>query len=72
MRLLIALLVLGSFFPTATLADQASLTFGGDTYAAGQTTTINAPVEHDAFAAVGQHVGQRVRHGGEKQERRSH
>lgn len=51
MRLLTGLLVLGALFPTVSVAEQASLSFGGDTYAAGQTTTINSPVGHDAFAA---------------------
>jgi hypothetical protein len=51
MRLLTAILVLGSLLPTATLAEQANLNFGGDTYAAGQTTTIGQPVARDAFAA---------------------
>ena len=31
-------------------ADEASLTFGGDRFAAGQVTLIGAPVQHDAFA----------------------
>jgi hypothetical protein len=37
--------------PIPALAEEAKLTFGGDQYAAGQTTGISAPVGHDAFAA---------------------
>lgn len=33
------------------VADQQSLQFGGDSYAAGQTTSITAPVARDAFEA---------------------
>lgn len=33
------------------LADQQSVTFGGDTYAAGQDMTISSPVQRDAFGA---------------------
>ena len=32
-------------------ADQVNLAFGGDSYAAGQITTISDPVAHDAFLA---------------------
>jgi len=51
MRVLSALVVVAALLPTASLADQVDLTFGGDTYAAGQNTTINEPVARDAFAA---------------------
>jgi hypothetical protein len=34
-----------------TTAEQVNLTFGGDSYAAGQVTTISDPVAHDAFLA---------------------
>jgi hypothetical protein len=33
------------------MAEQVGLVFGGDTYAAGQTTTVGDPVARDAFAA---------------------
>lgn len=51
MRYLTAFLALAALLPTASLADQVSLNFGGDTYAAGQTTTITDPVSRDAFIA---------------------
>lgn len=38
---------------TAVLADDATLTFGGDQYVAGQITAISSPVAHDAFALGG-------------------
>jgi hypothetical protein len=44
-------LALAALLPTTSLADQVSLNFGGDTYAAGQTTMISEPVSRDAFAA---------------------
>ena len=37
--------------PAAALADQTSLIFGGDSYAAGQNAAISLPVSRDAFAA---------------------
>ncbi|MEQ1902020.1 MAG: hypothetical protein ABL866_14955 [Devosia sp.] len=37
--------------PMTASAEQVSLNFGGDTYSAGQTTTIADPVARDAFAA---------------------
>jgi hypothetical protein len=37
--------------PAFAFADQQTFTFGGDTYAAGQTTSIAAPVLRDAFEA---------------------
>lgn len=37
--------------PAASQADQVSLVFGGDSFAAGQITAISAPVAHDAFLA---------------------
>lgn len=37
--------------PSASQAEQVNLAFGGDTYAAGQITTISNPVAHDAFLA---------------------
>lgn len=51
MKLFSALIALTAFLPSAVLADQVNLAFGGDSYAAGQTTTINEPVARDAFAA---------------------
>ena len=36
--------------PASAFADQQTFTFGGDTYAAGQATSIAAPVLRDAFA----------------------
>jgi hypothetical protein len=51
MRYLTTFFALAALFPTASLADQVGLNFGGDTYAAGQTTTISEPVSRDAFAA---------------------
>jgi hypothetical protein len=51
MKVLSALLVVAALMPTASVADQVNLTFGGDTYAAGQNTTINEPTGRDAFAA---------------------
>lgn len=51
MKVLSALVVVAALLPTASLADQVNLTFGGDTYAAGQNTTINEPAGRDAFAA---------------------
>jgi hypothetical protein len=51
MKVLPALFVVAALLPTASLADQVNLTFGGDTYAAGQNTTINEPAGRDAFAA---------------------
>ena len=51
MRYLTAFLALAALLPTASLADQVGLDFGGDTYAAGQTTTISEPVIRDAFVA---------------------
>jgi hypothetical protein len=51
MKLLSAFLALTALLPTTSLADQASLSFGGDAYAGGQTTTISEPVARDAFAA---------------------
>ncbi len=35
--------------PTACLADDARLEFGGDQYVAGQNVTLATPVAHDAF-----------------------
>ena len=37
--------------PVAAFADQQSITFGGDSYVAGQTTSITTPVLRDAFEA---------------------
>ena len=51
MRYLTTFFTLAALLPTASLADQVSLNFGGDTYAAGQTTAISEPVSRDAFAA---------------------
>lgn len=51
MKFLHALFALMALLPSASLAEQASLTFGGDDYAAGQTATIDRPVARDAFAA---------------------
>ncbi len=51
MKFLPAMLVLGILLPTSSIADQVNLDFGGDIYAAGQTTTISQPVTRDAFAA---------------------
>ena len=51
MKYLTAFFALAALLPTASLADQVSLNFGGDTYTAGQTTTISVPVSRDAFAA---------------------
>ena len=45
---LAGLLALGS---VPAFADQQTFTFGGDTYAAGQTTSIAEPVLRDAFEA---------------------
>jgi len=45
--LLIAMLLVGPVAPAG--ADEARLTFGGDHYAAGQTTSIATPVDRDAF-----------------------
>lgn len=50
MKVLRAMLVLGSLMPTGAMADQITLAFGGDAYAAGQATTIGQPVARDAFA----------------------
>jgi cytoskeletal protein CcmA (bactofilin family) len=45
------LLILGVLIGVpAAQADEASLTFGGDQFAAGQVTSIGTPVQHDAFA----------------------
>ena len=46
---LFAALVLSSSLPA--LADQQNFVFGGDSYAAGQTTSITEPVARDAFEA---------------------
>lgn len=51
MRLFSALVALTVFLPSAAFADQVNLAFGGDSYAAGQTTAITEPVARDAFAA---------------------
>ena len=51
--ILAALSVLGG---AAAQAEEASLAFGGDQYAAGQMANISGPVGHDAFA-VGGDVG---------------
>jgi cytoskeletal protein CcmA (bactofilin family) len=51
MKTLTQLVVFGAFlFASSVQADEASLTFGGDQFAAGQVTSIGAPVQHDAFA----------------------
>jgi hypothetical protein len=51
MRFLYGALALAALLSTPSMADQVNLAFGGDTYSAGQTTTINEPVARDAFAA---------------------
>jgi hypothetical protein len=51
MKFSLALVVLATLLPSASLADQVNLNFGGDSYAAGQTTTISNAVARDAFAA---------------------
>lgn len=51
MKKLTQLLVFGVLLGVpAVQADDAALTFGGDQFAAGQVTSISAPVQHDAFA----------------------
>lgn len=51
MKFLPTVLALAALLPSASLADQATIAFGGDAYVAGQTATISEPVAHDAFAA---------------------
>jgi len=53
MKRLSSIRVLGILCALQTMAqaEEARLDFGGDYYAAGQTTTIAGPVEHDVFAA---------------------
>jgi hypothetical protein len=52
-RVLTAFLLTGLLAagPTVALAEQVSLVFGGDSYAAGQNASIVTPVAHDAFMA---------------------
>ena len=49
LRIPLALLLIGLSPPL--LAQDASMTFGGDQYTAGQTATISAPVARNAFLA---------------------
>jgi cytoskeletal protein CcmA (bactofilin family) len=53
MKKVISAILIGilATIPQPVFADQQSLVFGGDTYAAGQTTTINTPALRDAFEA---------------------
>ena len=53
MKKVISVILIGilATIPQPVFADQQSLVFGGDTYAAGQTTTINTPALRDAFEA---------------------
>lgn len=48
--LTVALAAAFAAVPVAAFAEQVSLAFGGDSYAAGQTTLITDPVARDAFA----------------------
>ncbi|MGN6156811.1 MAG: hypothetical protein ACTHNL_01835 [Devosia sp.] len=49
--LLVALVTIASFSAGSASADQQGAVFGGDTYVAGQNTTIASSVERDAFGA---------------------
>lgn len=51
MKYLTTLFTLAALLPTAAVADQVGLSFGGDSYAAGQTASISEPVSRDAFIA---------------------
>ena len=49
--LLLALAVMASLAAGPAVADQQATVFGGDTYVAGENTTIASSVERDAFGA---------------------
>jgi len=53
MKTVIHTLVAGMIvlLPLPSLADQQTVSFGGDVYTSGQSTNVAAPVTHDAFAA---------------------